>query len=362
MAEKKKGHSELNLFGKILAYPLLAANLLLAVLLLVSAFCSMLAPVGKWPLLSLSGLAFPFLAIANILFLLFWLVAWKKGAWVPFTALILTAVPLFHYCPIHFKPSSKSDDLVILSYNTECFGLGTCKDRSQSNPVLENACSLGASIICLQEATTDVFNSITDDGPIGKVYPYRRIDASSGQACISRYPILSHEIIDFGNEKGNKCEFMKILLGNDTLAVFNCHMQSNSLNQEDFDESRQNKDFDSSMKILRKLLNATPLRASQAEMIAEKARDYELGIVLGDFNDSPLSYVHRQFDRFMSDCFAKAGTGPGFTYHKHKLYYRIDHIFCTDALVPTSCRVDRKCKSSDHYPVIAGLKRISVGQ
>lgn len=357
MAGKKKETKELNLLGKILAYPLLAANILLAALLAVSAFCPMLAPVGKWPILSLSGLAFPFLALANMLFLIFWLFVWKRGAWVPAAALALTAVQLFHYCPVHFTPTPKSDDLVIVSYNTEGFALGTCKDRSQNNPVLENVCNLGASIICLQEASADVFNSIQKGSSIDRTYPYRRIDPSSGQACISKYPILCHEIIDFGRAKGNKCEFMAILLGNDTLALFNCHMQSNSLRQEDFNESRQNKDLDSSMKILKKLLNATSLRASQAELVAGKAREYKLAIVLGDFNDSPLSYAHRQFDRFMSDCFAKAGTGAGFTYHKHKLYYRIDHIFCNSEFTPTSCRVDRKCKYSDHYPIIAGLER-----
>ena len=60
----------MKLIGKLLAYPLLAVNILIALLLIFSCYGSVLAPIGKWPFASLSGLAFPFLFLLNFLFLI----------------------------------------------------------------------------------------------------------------------------------------------------------------------------------------------------------------------------------------------------------------------------------------------------
>lgn len=352
----------MKLAGKILAYPLFAVNMLISVLQIISAYCSLLPPVGSWPLLSLSGLAFPILFLANLAFLIFWLMSWKKAALLPAATILITLVPSIHYFPIHPHLSGEKNQasLTIASYNTEGFGLGKSKERNGNNPVLQHICSKGASIICLQEASYEIITAIADDSEIGKAYPYRFYDRPSGQACLSAYPIIDSYIINYpSTSKGNKCQYLKIVADNDTISVYNCHMQSNALLQKDFEGSLEDDGFDNSMKVLKKLLKATTLRAAQADTIAYMAAKDKAGtvIVCGDFNDTPLSYAHRRFDRFMTDCFAKAGNGPGFTYHEHRLFYRIDHIFCTANLVPIRCRVDRSCKLSDHYPIIAVLKQ-----
>ena len=55
--------------GKLLVYPLLAVNIVAAMLLIFSCFSSIVAPIGRWRFASLSGLAFPFLYILILLFL-----------------------------------------------------------------------------------------------------------------------------------------------------------------------------------------------------------------------------------------------------------------------------------------------------
>ena len=40
--------------GKLIAYPLLAVNVLTALLLIFSCYGSLAAPIGKWPFASLS--------------------------------------------------------------------------------------------------------------------------------------------------------------------------------------------------------------------------------------------------------------------------------------------------------------------
>ena len=61
----------MKILGKLLAYPLMAVNIVAALLLIFSCYGSLAAPIGKWPFASLSGLAFPFLYLLNLLFLLF---------------------------------------------------------------------------------------------------------------------------------------------------------------------------------------------------------------------------------------------------------------------------------------------------
>lgn len=350
----------MKLIGKIFAFPLIVANWVFSLLLVFSSFGSMAAPIGRWPFAALSGMAFPILLLIELLFLILWLLVWKKGALISFFTLIICIFPILRYSPLNLSKSDEKANLTIMTFNVESFGYKKNGNRTASNPVLEYAMSNGAQVILFQEARTDVINSLHS-----KDYPYKVVDSKSSQACISQYPIISHEIIEFNGATGNSCLYLRILVDNDTLAVYNCHLQSNKLGRDDFDEyhrfmaSRSDSTlYAGSKKVLKKLLNSTGLRAVQAELVAEKAKNEtaKYAIVGGDFNDTPLSYSFHVFDRFMTDVYGKAGRGPGITYHEHRLYFRIDHMFCNDGLTPLRSWVDRSCKESDHYPVISQFK------
>jgi hypothetical protein len=77
----------MKLIGKILVYLIWAVNWVISLLLVFSCYGSLAAPMGQWPFASLSGLAFPFLFATNLLFLLFWLLLWRKGALLPLITL-----------------------------------------------------------------------------------------------------------------------------------------------------------------------------------------------------------------------------------------------------------------------------------
>lgn len=358
MAKKGKVNKSMSLLGKIFAYPTLAVNLVIGVLLTVSAYCSMLPPVGEWPLLSLSGLAFPFLFIANLIFLVLWLFTKRKFAILSLVFLIITAIPAFHYCPVHPGKQKTDPDLTLVSYNTWGFGTTNFRDYSSKNEVLQYSCSIGADIICYQEAIASlVIERAKEDSRIHKLYPYSAAEKAGGLACLSKYPILNYRIVDFDGVTGNKCMTLKILVDTDTITVFNCHFQSNHLNTRDFEAAQKEDAIEGGKRVLRKLLNSTSLRAKQAETIAEMANNtHGKVIVAGDFNDSPLSYTHRQFDRYFTDCFAKTGNGLGVSYNRHRLYYRIDHVFVSKDIRPVGCHIDRGCSLSDHYPIVAEFR------
>lgn len=357
----------MKLIGKLLAYPLLAVNIVVALLLVFSCYGSLLAPIGRWPFASLSGLAFPFLYLLNILFLILWLLTWKKGALVPLATILICLIPTLRYFPMHLSKSHdvKEPYITVITYNTEGLGIDDNKDWTLNNPVLNYILDLDADMVFIQEAPRDVINKASRDRKVTSIYPYVGISAAtSSEAYFSKYPVTGSETINFENS-GNGCLYLKILVGSDTLAVYNCHLQSNKLKDTEISEYHKfiknptdSTHYKASRKVLKNLLESTSQRAVQARMIAERARKEtaKYVIVCGDFNDTPLSYSHHVFNRFMTDAYAKSGVGMGITYHEYKLYYRIDHIFCSSNITPMHTRIDHTQKDSDHYPVISKIR------
>lgn len=355
----------MKLFGKLLAYPLIAVNVAVSFLMVFSSYGSLAAPIGKWPFASLSGLAFPVLFAINLLFLFLWLFTWRKASLLPFITILICIFAVSDWWPIHPGAKNKVSDpyLTVMTYNTEGFGVDDNNEWSLQNPVLSYMLGFGADIILIQENNESVFKQAKSDTKILSGYPYS-FSNSSGLACISKYEIISHKTIPFP-DSGNQCLYLRILVGTDTLAVYNCHLQSNGLNSNEISEYHQfiehptdSTHYDASKTVLKKLLSSTSQRAFQARMISDLARveSARFMIVCGDFNDTPLSYSHRVFERFMTDAYAKTGNGPGITYHEHRLYYRIDHIFCSKNITPLHTWIDRTQKDSDHYPVISKIR------
>ena len=75
-------------------------------------------------------------------------------------------------------------------------------------------------------------------------------------------------------------------------------------------------------------------------------------VVLGDFNDNPLSYTVYRLSRGRLDTFVQAGKGFGATFRTLWPFLRIDYILYPRDLQAVSYEVP-KVKYSDHYPVIA---------
>ncbi len=358
----------MKVLGKIILMPVLLANAAVAALTLFSCYASLLPPFGKWPFASLGGLAFPFLAVLLSAFFVFWLFFWRRAALLPALTMVICLGPFLNYFPLHMRSHTQpigSKSLTIMTYNTMGFGVAENGDHSTTNPVMGLAVQSGADIICMQESYTDILNHFTAGKGVLKEYPYIASDGgASTQAILSRYPIIKSESQNFGNGSGNSYQHALIRIGDDTISVYNCHFQSNHLdntNLEDYNKILHNpsdtSNFEGMKKILKKLLESTSQRAQQAEMISQMAMQdsHRLKIVCGDFNDSPLSYTYRLFDKFMTNSWARSGFGPGITYHSHNLYYRIDHIFCSRNMKPYAIRRDTSLEDSDHYPVISHI-------
>lgn len=355
---------------KILLFPFLVVNILAALLLLCCAY-SPLLPAEQVPLLSLVGLAFPWVLAVNLLFLVVWLIVYRRYMLVSFVACILCFPQIRAFSPINLgRQNPPEESIKLVSYNILSSNL-TASTANRDNPLVTYLEGTGADIICLQEFPFSALKSKEGKAVLAE-YPYRSYQVSDLSeldvcylCCLSKYPILSAEKIDI-NSFGNGCSKYRILHGTDTLVIYNCHLQSNSLdadNKSTYEQILKNpKDSvkaESAKALVKKLRDAASERAKQTDIIvADMHKETSPYIVVcGDFNDSPISYVRHTFTRQLDDAYVTSGNGPGISYNRNKLYYRIDHILHSDALDAYACTVDRSTQISDHYPISCHLKK-----
>ena len=183
-----------------------------------------------------------------------------------------------------------------------------------------------------------------------------------GIATYTKYPIIKKgEIIHPGS--ASLSIFTDILVAEDTFRIFNSHLQSFRLKRmersflEELYASEDNQPVNDIRKISVSLKEGFIRRAHQAQVVKDSINrsPYHV-IVIGDFNDTPVSYSYRKIRKGLNDAFVKSGYGAGFTYRGNYPPNRIDYILYDNSLVSTNFEI-LKAKYSDHYPIIAYLRK-----
>ncbi len=355
--------------GKIIRFILLLCNYVCAGLLLLSAASPYIHP-ASYPILSCAGLAFPIFLCLNLFFLFFWLFVKIKHALFPLTVLLLCLGATRTYIPVNpLRKNLPENKIKLLSYNVMGFEYLKKPTASSPNEVLQYIAGSEADIVCIQEfssSTNPDYLTLNEINTTLSMYPHKNIQkvgdrktANNQVACYSKYPIVSAEPLALESSYNGSVKF-RILIGKDTLLLYNNHLESNKLTREDkttYNNILKSPQSESSVTgakgLLNKLGEASRIRATQANTIARdiQQENARYVIVCGDFNDSPISYTHRILGKGLTDAFRTTGNGPGITYNQNRFYFRIDHILCSKSITPYQCTVDHTIKASDHYPV-----------
>jgi endonuclease/exonuclease/phosphatase (EEP) superfamily protein YafD len=104
--------------------------------------------------------------------------------------------------------------------------------------------------------------------------------------------------------------------------------------------------------------------ASEVDLLAERARASAPSLLVGDFNKTPYSLLHRRLRRRgLRDAFREVGRGCGFTFPVFGRYkriplpplVRIDYVWHTSDLRAILCRTGPD-GGSDHLPLVAELE------
>jgi endonuclease/exonuclease/phosphatase family metal-dependent hydrolase len=307
-------------------------------------------------------LLIPFFLVINAVLFLILVFAKRKLLVIPLVALLMG----WKFVGITFQLNDKPTDtegLAILSYNTHLFNFRQAQEESQdiSRNSLQWVRDNPSDIKCLQEFfqdyTTPSLNAIKQLGDNGNYeVSYHIIDGnpqkrSYGLAIFSKHPIINEGVV-FENDKNNGAMFIDIKVGQDTLRIYNTHLESMSIKANrlgDVEGIKQNY-----RSTLGKLKNGIQMRAFQVKILSEhiEKSPYPV-IVAGDFNDVPYSYTYFTLKSILLNAFEEAGRGFGFTYNRVLVFLRIDNIFYDKTLSIKQFKTHREVDYSDHYPISA---------
>ena len=322
---------------------------LLFVLSLALAFLPFLpATIAGW-LVPLSLAAIPLFILNLITLLLTFLPSPSQPRFrsrlLPVISTVLLLPCMSNYINVNVKRSEEkqfSFPLTLVSFNADNFRLNPQILHEFSDLVHDQ----DADIICLQERPHDNllrWDSIKAAFPD---YPYAicnsREDEVLNLAVISRYPLVGMTE-RYYPKSYNKQLFTDIILGPDTIRLFNVHLQTTGLADN---RARPRH-------AIRQLFDQAVLRNQQADdLVSDVQHSPYPVIVAGDFNDTRAGYAYRRLRSYLRD--ANSHLSFAGSYQRFHSLYKIDHVLCSSMLAPTNYKLISN-SWSDHKVQITRL-------
>ena len=321
---------------------------------------------AEHPLLANVGLLFPVFLLADVAFLLFWLTVKKLWAVIPVAGLIAAYGPVRVYSPLNIRQDVPEGAIKVMSYNV--FSFSTWTDTDEPSAILDYVRQQRPDILCMQEAVAAGRKYAVVDSTLATLMAYRDTVNGGTIAVYSRFPIVGKEKIPYYSKGTNASAafFLKTGPADTTIVIAN-HFEITGISLEQRAQfkamlkGRLEKDSaeQESRALWRSLAQSAAIRAPQADAVARYISRHQgrSVILMGDFNDSPLSYVRRRLADELTDCYVATANGPGISYHYSGFYVRIDNIMCSGDWTPYQCRVDNSIGASDHYPIVCWLSK-----
>jgi endonuclease/exonuclease/phosphatase family metal-dependent hydrolase len=342
---------------KLIQNIFLAVNIIAAIALLSSYLVQEVNPAKFW-IPSVLGLGYPYFLTTNVLFVFFWLIIKRR-------LMLISLVCIFagihiNSSYIQFFPShtKREDGIKVLSYNVQNFYsyFGKKKNRLK---IIDYIAAQKADIICLQETKLQKEGAL-NPVKLKSMFPginHCQLAHQSkwgGPVTFTSYPIVSMGELRFDDTK-NMVIFSDLRIGNDTVRIYNCHLQSYGINTSAYSiidtlgfESKKLKEMRS---IGSKLKWGNIYRSKQVIKLSNHISKcpYQV-IVCGDFNDTPISFTYGKISSTLKDSFVESGRGISNTYRGKLPQNRIDYIFHSSGFKAYNYqRLD--ADYSDHYPI-----------
>jgi endonuclease/exonuclease/phosphatase family metal-dependent hydrolase len=356
----------------------IVSNCVIAILFLAGAYVKYFSP-DPWWFLGLLTFILAYLLLALIIFFLFWLL--RRSFWfcISLVAIIAGWNAVINIFPFNFSSSfsiqKKAEGLRVMSWNVEQFNILHHKDHPEvKQEMLDLINQYDPDIACLQEVVAgNKKKGINYFPDIQKalrfadyLYSYSLADDFDnshhfGRVIFSKLPIVNKQtVVNYPNDYNATFQYIDVLKDNDTIRVFNVHLQSlkfSKANLSYLDQAGLNSDSNitESKSIISKIKTGFIKRSIQANFIKDEIdhSPYPV-IVCGDFNDVPNSYAYETIGAGLQNAFVEKGWGIARTFSTISPTLRIDNIFADKRFrVLQFTRVKKLL--SDHFPIIADL-------
>ena len=325
---------------------------------LILAYLSPYFDPNEYWVFSIFGLFYPVILLLNIAMVIFWLFIDFKYLFLSLVVILLGWFHLQGFINI-VGNSENVSNLKVFSYNMG-YGYplrsGSEESREHKKEELKSffLSQHDVDVFCLQESSSYSRKILKSSYPDFYVHEVDR----RGTFIFSKYPIIRHGEISFGTST-NSCLWADINLKNDTIRIYNMHLQSNQVSGDavkviDNVNLQEKKTWDGIRGILRKYRNTSRVRARQSQKVADHAaKSFHPTIICGDGNDPPTSFTYSRLCGDFQDSFIESGSGIGTTYAGKIPMLRIDYIFVDNQFQVNSFDVLKE-NFSDHYAVKGG--------
>ncbi len=303
--------------------------------LLLGTLLNAYVPPKIFPWFNLLSLGFPVLMILYIILTIFWVLSWKKRAFVFMLAGLAFMNPVKRW--VNYSDQKGNAEIKVISFNTRAGRIG----NKEVGPYLK---SQDADVILLQE---DAGIKYQFDG-------YQKANPGGGLTILTKHKIINQQIIDPQDEevripgvladieiKGRTYRFIDVYLN-----PFRFQKDMMRLNGNTDTDEQKIKD------VVKRLIPTFKKHQDQVALIREVIDNSPYPVILtGDFNSVPNSYEYYHLSEGLEDAFLTAGKGSATSFHDYKFPIRIDYIFSSKSLKAISYEIDRSVSISDHYPV-----------
>ena len=335
------------------------ATLIVCGLLAICYLSVFVNPARAW-YFTVFGLLFIPLGLLAFVFLLWAIRRRSRTAGLLLVALLPAVFLIGKYYQFKAPEPEREPTLKIVSYNVGLFAHGNMDDKRL---VLADSIDAflrrtDADIICLQEfylpntLNMDAWFRDRFPGYKAEYYVLTGAKGHAGNVTLSRRPVLYKGKIDF-EKSTNLALHTDIQLDSTVLRFYNCHFESYNISLSGLVKSIGHREENVMEDTGHKMRRSITQRPKQVEEVIKDIDACPVrSVVLGDFNDNPLSYTVHRLLRGRQDAFVQAGKGFGATFRTFWPLLRIDYILCPRDLRAVSYEVP-KVKYSDHYPVIA---------
>ena len=318
-------------------------------LLLLLSFILPFLPPKTFSVLSVLNLGVSFLILSNALFVVYWLIRLKR---VFLLSLIILIIGYLAFGSLYKfsgeKKIEQATNFKVMNYNVRLFNLYKwIPDAGIETKIINFIEDESPEILCLQE-----------------YHPHKNIDLSFfkykyehlsgeitkyGQAIFSQFPIINSGSIEFP-DTANNAIYADIVNGEDTIRVYNVHLESLHINTKIESLKKEN-----SERLFKRIGSTFTRQQFQTELfLKHKAQCKHKVVICGDINNTSFSYVYRMIKKDLNDTFMEAGTGFGSTYNFKFFPVRIDCVF-SDLEFTVNGFKTFKIDYYDHYPVMATL-------
>lgn len=334
-----------------------------------SYFAPFVNPYTFW-YVSFLGLGGQLLMVANLVFLLILVIRLSKWAFIPLIVAIsgigfwgeFLQVDILTKYSADEKPSRS--EVKILSFNVHGFyEIGSTVNYSANlDSIISYVVSENPDIVCIQEfQLIDKKDHSAIDAQMAQ-WQYRAMSYvvddnyhKWGLAVFSKLPLKNANAIRFTHRE-NSSMYVDVTLNDSTFRLFNNHLQSTQFNTINREQLLTEDPKIAAHRVGSTLRDNYRIRAFQADTIASIiARSPYPTVVVGDFNDTPMSYVYHTIRGKMRDSFCEKGNGYEYTYKPLKRLFRIDYILHSSQFETVS-HSSPYTIWSDHKPVISRIK------